>query len=117
MVDYHINLVNILNPILPTYYETNLTNDVELPCITYAERNNYAEADGDTLGYSLVSYNIKIWGKSILEIQDNAQKVDEILRSTGFKRTSSTETFDINSLVKYKMLVYEALFYEDFEEK
>jgi len=56
MIDYHSSLVSALNTILPTYYELNLTRDCQVPCISYMERNNYVEANGDSLGYSRISY-------------------------------------------------------------
>jgi hypothetical protein len=65
MIDYHKQLVSVLNNILPTHYELTLTSNTKTPCISYQERNNYATESGDTLGYSRISYTIKIWGNDI----------------------------------------------------
>ena len=56
MIDYHATLTTALNNILPTFYELNLNPLIDVPCISYMERNNYVEAYGDTLGYSKISY-------------------------------------------------------------
>lgn len=114
MINYHTELRNALNDILPTYYELVLHSGIETPCISYMERNNYVEANGDTIGYSKISYQIKIWSHSIAEIQDYVIQVDDVLRQMGFKRTSSGELYDINSTMIQKILVYEALANEEF---
>ena len=118
MVDYHSELVTALSSILPTYYELNLSReDCEIPCISYYERNNYVDANGDTLGYSRVSYYVKVWGNSIEELQQYAKQIDNLLRPIGFSRSSSGEVFDRNSTMMYKILVYDALFLENFEQE
>ena len=115
MIDYHSSLVSALNTILPTYYELNLTRDCQVPCISYMERNNYVEANGDSLGYSRISYQVKVWGNSIAQLQNYAIQIDDRLRRLGFTRTSSGELYDINSSMIQKILVYEALANEDYE--
>lgn len=117
MIDYHSNLVSALSNILPVYYEMNLTEGITTPCISYYERNNYHTAVGDTIGYSDISYYVKIWGHSIADLQSYALQIDEALRPIGFQRTSSGEVFDINSTMIQKILVYDALFLEDFPEE
>jgi hypothetical protein len=56
MIDYHNELVKALNTVLPAHYEMILTSDIKTPCISYMEVNNYVVANGDTLGYSGISY-------------------------------------------------------------
>lgn len=116
MIDYHTSLVSALSNILPTYYEMNLTEGIETPCISYYERNNYNTALGDTLGYSSVSYYVKVWGHSIKDLQENALKIDDALRPIGFTRSNSGEVFDINSTMIQKIMVYDALFVEQFDD-
>jgi len=61
MLDYSPTLVSELKTIgLPVHYELFLTKDTAVPCISYQQSNNITLADGDTLGYSTVSYRIKI---------------------------------------------------------
>lgn len=114
MIDYNSQLVNALKTILPTYYELTLTKGTKTPCISYQERNNYADAEGDTLGYSYISYTIKVWGHDIEDLMDYALKIDAALRPLGFKRLSSSELYDRNSTMIQKILTYEALASENF---
>jgi hypothetical protein len=79
------------------------------------ERNNYATDNGDTLGYSRVSYTVKIWGNDIAQIQEYAIRVDNALRPLGFKRLSSGELYDNQSTMIQKILTYEALAVEQFD--
>ena len=114
MIDYNSQLVNALKTILPTYYELTLTKGTKTPCISYQERNNYADAEGDTLGYSYISYTIKVWGHDIEDLMAYALKIDAALRPIGFKRLSSSELYDRNSTMIQKILTYEALASENF---
>lgn len=108
MIDYHSELVSALNTVLPTHYELALTKETKTPCISYQERNNYDTNTGDTLGYSRIIYTIKVWGNSLAVIQENAQKIDKVLRPLGFKRTSSNELHDNQSTMIQKIMTYEA---------
>lgn len=114
MIDYNSRLVTALKEILPTYYELTLTKGTKTPCISYQERNNAAEDEGDTLGYSRISYTVKVWGTDIEEITAYALQVDVALRALGFKRVSATELYDRNSTMIQKILTYEALALEEF---
>lgn len=114
MIDYHKELVAALGNILPTYYELVLTTDTETPCISYQERNNAVDVNGDTRGYSRLSYTVKVWSNDIEELQSYALKVDAALRPLGWKRISSAELFDVNSTMIQKILTYEALALEVF---
>ena len=114
MINYHKELVSALNSVLPTHYEMALTSKTKTPCISYMELNNYVSTSGDTIGYSYITYQIKIWGNNIGVLQDNAIKVDNVLRPLGFKRISSGELYDINSTMIQKILTYEALALEEF---
>ena len=111
MIDYKPHLLKELQTVgLPVYYELFLTKDTELPCISYIEANNYTHSIGDTLGYSDVYYNIKVWGREIKTLQENALKIDDIMRKLGFKRTGSSELWmeDIGQLqLRYQGLALE----------
>ncbi len=117
MINYHNTLVSTLKTILPTYYELNLTKDCTVPCISYIERNNYIKEKGDNIGYNVVSYQVKVWANSISVIQDYALQIDEALRLLGWRRISSGELYDNNSSMIQKVMVYEALFYENFNQE
>ena len=114
MINYHRELVAALETILPTYYELMITADTKTPCISYQERNNSIDTIGDTVGYSRISYTVKVWGNDLATIQEYAQAVDNTLRPLGWRRISSGELFDINSTMKQKILTYEGLAMEVF---
>ena len=107
MVDYHSGLVSALETVLPTHYELNLH-------ISYQETNNYDHKTGDTLGYSYVSYRVKVWANDIATIQKYALMIDKVLHPIGFKRVSSGELHDKTSTMIQKIMTYEALALEDY---
>lgn len=117
MVDYHSQFVSALNTILPTHYEMALTSKTKTPCISYMETNNYTVSEGysATVGYSRLTYQVKVWGHKIGELQGYAVEIDKALRPLGFKRISSGELYDPNSTMIQKILTYEALALEEFK--
>lgn len=114
MIDYHKSLVSALNTVLPTHYEMALTSKTETPCISYMELNNYVSSQGDTLGYSYITYQIKAWSNDIADLQKYALEIDVVLRPLGWKRISSGELFDNQSTMIQKILTYEALASETY---
>ena len=114
MIDYHANLVSALNKILPVHYEMALTSKTETPCISYMEINNYDAAKGNTLGYSYISYQVKVWGNDIKILQKYSVEIDKALRPLGFSRIGSGELYDHNSTMIQKILTYEALALENY---
>lgn len=114
MVDYHKELTAALETVLPTHYELNLHAGLPVPCISYQEANNYDEKTGNTLGYSILRYTVKVWANDISVIQKYALLVDKALRPLGWKRTASQELKDMNSAMIQKILTYEARALEDF---
>ena len=114
MINYHAELVKALNTVLPTHYEMALTANTKTPCISYMETNNYVSSTGDTLGYSYIQYQVKVWGNNIADIQKYALQVDEALRPLGFKRTSSGELYDRESTMIQKIMTFEAMALEEF---
>ena len=117
MIDYNKEIVQALNPILPTHYEMILHSGLTTPCYSYMELNNYAATDtiGATLGYSRITYQIKVWGSRIDELQRYALLADEALRKIGLKRVSSGELYDNNSSMIQKILTYECLALEKYD--
>ena len=114
MIDYHSNLAAALNKILPTHYEMTLHSGLATPCISYMETNNYVSDSGDTIGYSRLTYQIKVWGNNIADIQKYALAIDNALRPLGFKRISSGELYDNNSTMIQKIMTYECLALESY---
>lgn len=115
MIDYHAEFVSALNTVLPTHYELALTQGTKTPCISYQERNNYDTDVGDTLGYSRISYTVKVWGNEIDVIQSHAKEIDKILKPIGFIRVSSNELHDPQSTMIQKIMVYECFALEQYE--
>ena len=111
MIDYHKTLVAALSEILPTYYEMTLHSGLSVPCISYMETNNYMETEaiGATIGYSHLTYQVKVWGHDIAELQRYAAAIDNKLRPLGWKRTSSGELYDKQSTMIQKIMQYDAL--------
>ena len=114
MIDYHAELVKALNKVLPTHYEMTLTSKTKTPCISYMEVNNYVSTSGDTLGYSRIVFQVKVWGNDIAELQKYALQIDAVLRPLGFKRTATNELYDNGSTMIQKIMTFEALALEDY---
>ena len=114
MINFHTDIVAALNTILPTHYEMTLHSGLATPCISYMESNNFTDSSGDTLGYSVITYQIKVWANDIATIQKHALLIDEKLRSLGFKRTSSGELYDNQSTMIQKIMLYEVLVKENY---
>lgn len=114
MIDFHKELKTALNKILPTHYEMTLHSGLATPCISYMELNNYASANGDTMGYSVITYQVKVWGNEIAVLQRYALEIDKALRPLGFKRIASGEMYDNQSTMIQKILTFEATARENF---
>lgn len=114
MIDYHKELTNALKAILPTHYEMTLHSGLATPCISYMELNNYASVNGDTIGYSVISYQVKVWGHEIATLQKYALEIDAALRPLGFRRIASGELYDPQSTMIQKILTFEATAQENF---
>ena len=114
MIDYHATLISALNTVLPTHYEMSLKSGTKTPCISYMELNNAVSSQGDTIEYSYLTYQIKVWGNNIKDLQKYALEIDKVLRPLGWKRISSGELYDNQSTMIQKILTFEALASEVF---
>lgn len=114
MIDYHKELVAALQKILPTHYEMALTSGAILPCISYMELSNVDNSTGDTLGYSTLSYQVKVWAHSLQDLQTYAQQIDSAMRGLGFARVGSAELFNNQTTIMQKVLTYDALAVENY---
>ena len=118
MVNYHAEFRQLLMEAangVEVYYEAFAEKEAT-PCISYMETNNYAATEtlGATVGYSRITYQVKVWGNDIAELQKYALQIDNVLRPLGFKRVASGELYDNNSTMIQKILTYEALASEEF---
>ena len=114
MIDYHSQLVKALKTILPTHYEMTLHSGLKTPCISYMELNNYVDNIGDSVSYSRITFQVKVWANDIAKIQKYAPMIDDVLRPLGFKRISSGELYDNQSTMMQKIMTFEALAKENF---
>lgn len=114
MIDFHKELVASLNTVLPTHYEMTLHSGLETPCISYMELNNYVSTSGTTLGYSYITYQVKVWATDIATIQRYVLEIDRVLRPLGFKRVAANELYDHNSSMIQKILTFEATGLEEY---
>ena len=114
MINYHTELVAALERVLPAHYEMTLTSGTKTPCISYMELSNSDTVSGDTLGYSRIQYQVKVWGNNIEVLQRYALEIDKVLRPLGFKRISSGELYDNRSSMIQKILTFEAQALEVF---
>lgn len=119
MIDNHTNLVIALETIgLPVHYEMVLHSGLKTPCISYMETNNYQVTDSlyntSTVGYSRITYQVKVWGNDIAELQKYALEIDKVLRPVGFKRIATGELYDKQSTMIQKIMTYECLALEEF---
>lgn len=114
MIDLHSKVVSALSTVLPTHYEMALTSKTKTPCISYQERDNADTDTGDTLGYSRISYTVKVWANDIATVQKHVLEVDKALRPIGFKRVAANELHDPNSTMIQKIMTYECLALENF---
>lgn len=92
MIDTKLPVINALKQIgLPVLHEHFLTQQNDLPCITYRPGEDIQNETGKELMYSTVNYNIKVWAKSIKDLTETSIKIDKVMRSIGFTRTSTNE--------------------------
>lgn len=114
MVNFHKDIVSTLKTILPTHYELVLHRGLNVPCISYMEVANVATDTGDTLGYSSIQYQVKVWANRIEDLQRYALEIDNALRPLGWKRVGCNELHDRESTMMQKIMTYEALALEDY---
>lgn len=79
------------------------------------ELGNNVHVNGDTLGYSRLNYQVKVWANRVEDLQTYALKIDDVLRPLGWTRVSSNEMYDPNSTMMQKILNYEAMALESFK--
>lgn len=115
MYNAHPEFVEALKTIgLPVHYEMTLHSGLATPCISYMNLQNAVRANGDTLGYSDLSYQVKVWANDIGTILMYAQDIDAALRPLGWTRTNYTELYDNNSTMIQGIMNYEAMASEQF---
>lgn len=114
MIDYKPTLINNLLVLgYPVLLEDTMASNTTYPVITYNLSNDITRVNGDTLGYSDIYYNLKVWGKRVSEIEPIAKDIDDLMRANGFRRIATTELW-FNGICQ-KELRYQGLGRERFE--
>ena len=98
---------------LKVYNENFLTSKCEVPCISYYEYDNSVNEDCDILGYSDITYHIKIWAKTQKELVDYSIQIDSILRNKGYKRLTCNDLW--TDTLGQRDMKYKALALEKYE--
>lgn len=111
MINVTPELITALSSIgLKVYNENFLTSNCEVPCISYYEYDNAINEDCDILGYSDITYHIKVWAKTQKELVAYSIQIDDIMRKNGYKRLTCNDLW-IDTLgqrdLKYKALALE----------
>ena len=97
---------------LEVYYEFFADGSTPKPCVTVQEYSNSDDVYGETLGYSVVQYMVKVWGTSKSEIQSISLLIDPAMRELGFHRESATELMVDHQICK--LMLYEAEGWEEY---
>lgn len=57
------------------------------------ESDNSAEKEGNTIRFSYISFNVKIWSDDVAVIAEKGQQVDKKMFELGFERTGYQEVW------------------------
>ena len=113
MIDIKSSLVSTLITAtgLPVYYEL-IYKAGTIPAITYIEVDNADLYNGDTLNYSTLRYQIKVWSNDMATLISKSIAIDAALKDAGWSRYMSMETNDSNNTL-IKVLRYVATGYDE----
>ena len=113
MYNFHTDVVTALKTAYTdVYYEEFLDEQCAKQCISYREDLNAERLPGNTIGYSDVTYTVKVWGYSLSWVLEIACSVDDKMSALGFHRESSAEL--INGDYICKVLRYTGLCQETY---
>lgn len=105
MIDNHQTFKELLESTGSTViYEHFIDTTNAIPLISYLEINNSeivnAITDTSYISYSTITYQVKIFTKSVSEMQILVNKIDKVLKKNRYKRTGCFETTDNNLIMK-----------------
>ena len=83
-----------------------------LPLISYKCIDDSVNKYGDTLGYSDVIYQVKVWTTKMSELATLTQSIDDKLKAIGLHRTYFSELKEANVLIG--VMQYTGLVKENF---
>ena len=95
MKDINEYVEEVLNTVLPTYYELFLDNSSHIPCLSYKVSNNSEISKANTLCYERIIIRVKVWCTSIQDLCEYSSKVDDAIATLGpFTRSTASELND-----------------------
>ena len=115
MVDKHADFKALLDETgIETVYEHFIDRNDNVPIISYLEIGNTDIKTGHTdngyLSYSSVTYQVKLFTKSVQEMQTIVCNLDKIMKQNGWKRTMCYDSTDgqlIMKIMKYSTNIYD----------
>lgn len=111
MINYKPTLrTNLLTLGYEVYYNDFAATVPTFPCVSYNEINNSAQIDSDSIRWSNVEFQIKIWCSTIEQGTPIGQALDTLMTNNGFTRTAYIEQ---NGEVKQLIFRYVGLAYEE----
>lgn len=84
-----------------------------MPCISYIQTNDISQQEGDTIRYSLPTFQIKVWCNDIADLSRYMEEVDYTMFKLRFKRKNYNELTHNNILCGIAQ--YQALAIENYE--
>jgi hypothetical protein len=94
----------------PVYYDL-FYKPGAVPSVTYLELNDASFIEGDTLRYSSLRYQIKVYATTMDALVSTSIAIDAALKADGWTRVVSIETNDNTTFIK--ILRYIATGYEE----
>lgn len=106
MIDVKTQLVSALKTSsgYEVYYEL-FTQPATIPCITYREIDNIDTLTGDTIEYSEIRFEVRIYANSPSIIGTKASAIDAALKQLGYRRYYSYEDNDGRRIIKINRYV------------
>lgn len=113
MIDVKQSIVSTINTAtgVTTYYEL-FYQPGELPAITYKEIDNASLYRGDTVNYSTLRFEVKIYARTLSEISTISYALDQAMMAEGWVSYFSTEANDGNNTI-IKVIRYVAIGYDE----
>jgi len=100
MINQKQELVSLLMTAtnLPVNYELFIRPAI-IPSISYTENDNVDLYIGDTMEYSTITYQLKVWAYSLNDISTYTASIDVAMKTAGYRRTFYQELNDENRIV------------------
>lgn len=91
MIDTKKTLVTALKNVQSNVLYESAVESPTLPLITYSTIDDSVHKQGNTLGYSNIKYQVKVWTTNIKELVKLTKSIDKELRLIGLTRTYYNE--------------------------